>query len=71
MTVLYKSGWPEAWQTFQMENDEDWKALNNQGWDLECDSGFAMQELSQIVPYGAVSFRKKTKVEVIKNEITA
>ena len=71
VTVLYKSGWPEAWQTFQMENDEDWKALNNQGWDLECYSGFDMQELSQIVPYGAVSFRKKTKVEVIKNEITA
>lgn len=71
VTVLYKNGWPENWQTFQMESQEDWKALNTSDWEFEQDEGFDSLELSKIVPYGAVCFKNRSASGVVKNEITA
>lgn len=71
VTVLYKNGLPESWQTYQMETDEDWMGLNKSSWDFDGTETLFSQKLKQAVPFGAVSFRSHSGSKEAKNEIIA
>lgn len=65
--VLAFTGFPHAWQIFQVENDDDWEKLTGKNWPLVKDERFCFGE---DVPYKAISFRKVKSLKT-EDEITA
>lgn len=63
--VLFKRGQPYSWQTFQMENERDWKLINNSKW--TCDFKNSIN-LGETVPYGAVIYKHSRHKEEVVNE---
>lgn len=58
--VLYNKGFPYPWQTFQIEDESDWKKLTGEGWVLVDDEN---QADCKNVHYGEVSFAKRKTAE--------
>lgn len=63
--VLFKKGQPYSWQTFQMENEKDWKLINCSDWDCDYKKHFVMEKT---VPYGAVIYKRSGQIKEVKNE---
>ncbi len=58
--VLYNKGFPYPWQTFQIEDESDWKKLTGEDWVLVDDEN---QADCKNVQYGEVSFAKRKTAE--------
>lgn len=69
--ILYKSGQPRPWQTFQMENEKDWKEINKSGWDFECSSDSESEKLKQTASFDSVVYKNHSGIKEVKNEIIA
>lgn len=63
--IMYKKGQPYTWQTFQMENEKDWKLINRSTWDCRLEHGFVMEKT---VPYGTVLYKHSLNNQEEKNE---
>lgn len=69
--ILYKTGKPRNWQTFQMENEKDWKEINQSGWKFKPNSGAGVEKLKQTVSYDSVVYRNHSDIKEVLNEIIA
>lgn len=63
--VMYKKGQPYSWQTFQMENDRDWKLINSSTWNCDVRHDLVMEKT---VPYGSVLYKNSLHTQEEKNE---
>ena len=69
--ILYKTGKPRNWQTIQMENEKDWKEINQSGWKFNPNSGAGVEKLKQTVSYDSVVYRNHSDIKEVLNEIIA
>ncbi len=69
--ILYKTGKPRAWQTFQMESEKDWKEINQSSWKFNANSGAGVEKLKQTVSYDSVVYRNHSYIKEVLNEIIA
>ena len=69
--ILYRTGHPKEWQTFQMDKEEDWKCINKSSWDCEISSGEVVDFLKQTVSFGAVNYKNHSNDKEVVNESIA
>lgn len=69
--VLYRTGRPLVWQTFQMEGLDDWEKINCKSWSLVSSAGPVFKELKQTSGYEAVSYRNHSNIKEVVNESIA
>ena len=69
--ILYKTGKPREWQTFQMESERDWIDINQSGWRFDMNSGYGVENLKHTVPFDSVVYRKKSGLKEVLNEVIA
>ncbi|MEE0885352.1 MAG: glycosyltransferase family 4 protein [Treponema sp.] len=69
--ILYKTGKPREWQTFQMESEDDWTKINQSGWICRTNSGSGVERLKQTVSFDSVVYRNHSDSKEVLNEIIA